>query len=401
MKNCIYLSCAIAMCINSGASAIECESPNVEQDGKYLNSSYSVNAINLTADHNEDYGVPKVFYANGRMQSKLLVDVDIVDSSGCPVVLLPQFLYESIEFYYKQGSSGITIEKLKDCTHSSNCWGVSPLLDDTFLHQPPLSMSGEEGGLDSFPLTNASAKSTHLDLWLTSTEVAEYRKICAKIKFNPASTGDEPRVYDSCEFPQDESAIYQTITPRIYSINDFKKFSDPGQQEMVSNYNLPAAYFYGWNYYITPIDSSVSLTYVTKENYSSYDPRDILYLFNPRSFSVSPPGGVGEQWSVQGFIYEPDRQREVAAGWLIDDVAYHQLYNINQKPGSVTVTQARIQTYQSATVNYKTASVSGVPDSDGSQPYRFFVYDQYGNPARLKITYPNGVDSHDWQLDAW
>jgi hypothetical protein len=379
------------MGIYSGASSAEGESSNIERDGKYLNSSYSVDAINLTADHNEANGIPKAFYANGRMQSKLLVDVDIIDSSGNPVVLLPEVLYGSIELYYQQGSSSITIEKQKDCTHSSNCWGVTPLMDDTFLHQPPLSLSREEDALDSFPLTNASAKSTHLDLWLTSTEVAEFRKICAKIKFNPTSTGGEPRVYDSCQYPQDESAIYQVITPKTYSINDFKRFNDPGQSQQVSNNGS----FTGWNYYITPIDSSVSLTYVTKENYSSYDPRDIIYLFNQRN-------DVYINYYTQGFIYEPGEQREVAAGWLINDVGYNQLYDINQKPGSVTVTQAMLQSYNVNTVNYLTASVSGNPESDGSQPYRFFVYDQYGNPARLKITYPNGVStSNSWALDVW
>lgn len=389
MRKCIYLSCAIGMGISSGASSAEDESSNVERDGKYLNSSYSVDAINLTADHNEAYGTPKAFYANGRMQSKLLVDVDIVDSSGNPVILVPEDLYNSIELYYQQGSSGVNIEKLKDCTRSSDCWGVTPLLDNTFLHQTPSSLSREEDA----PLTNASEKSTHLDLWLTSTEVAEFRKICAKIKFNPASKGSEPRIYDSCQYPQDESAIYQTITPKTYSINDFKRFSDPGQYEQVSN----EGNYLGWNYYITPIDSSVSLTFVTKENYSSFDTWDIVFLYNKSSISTSLV-----VFDTQGFIYKPGMKKDVMAGWLINGHNYYQQYIINQKPGSVTVSQAVLKSSRNDTVNYLTGSVQSNPDSDGSQPYRFFVYDQYGNPARLKITYPgtSGFGSI-WSLDAW
>ncbi|WP_101348415.1 hypothetical protein, partial [Aeromonas sobria] len=271
-----------------------------------INSDYEVSSIMLTADHNESLGVPMAFYANGRMQSKLVVSVAFSNSNGASVAVSDDELRDALSLYLKNNDTSLV--KDKDCRYERNCWGYTYNEND-YEHQISNIYRSNENKPSSRVLSTASNR---LSAWVYGKEIAQYRQVCAKIKFN------DGRIYDSCAFPYDENAIYQGVQERIYNASDFAEI---GEGELVWQDAGDGFYFEKAemrNFYITPIDTSVTLTKVAMDNLEESN-NDKVFL-NDKWLGCYDDCPNGFQ-SVKGYIFEPGPERTVEDEYMYSTAA--------------------------------------------------------------------------------
>ncbi|PKQ77574.1 hypothetical protein, partial [Aeromonas sobria] len=271
-----------------------------------INSDYEVSSITLSADHNESLGLPMPFYANARMQSKLTVTVAFTDDQGSAVTVSDDDLKGAISFYLK--SNDAQIIKDKDCSYGSNCWGYTYNEND-YAHQIGNVNTNTENLPNSKVFSTASNK---IITWLYSNEVSQYREVCAQIKFSDGHT------YDSCDYPYDENAIYQGVQARVYNASDFAEI---GEGEIVWQDAGDGFYFEKAemrNFYITPIDTSVTLTKVAMDNLEESN-NDKVFL-NDKWLGCYDDCPNGFQ-SVKGYIFEPGPERTVEDEYMYSTAA--------------------------------------------------------------------------------
>ncbi|AUI86311.1 hypothetical protein BS333_07860 [Vibrio azureus] len=345
-----------------------------------INESYDVLSLELSADHNEGNGVPMPFFANGRMQSKLNISASFGDQYGSPVNVSTDELKASISFYLK--GDGRLLTQDRDCTFGINCWGFT-YTPNEYAHQ----MGASSGYGRTLPHSRiGSPNTTKLTAWVYTNEIAQFRQVCAQIKF------DGGKVYDSCQHPQNESAIYQSVEPKVYNITEF---ADIGMGEEVwKETNYDDFYFYPAvirNFYITPMDTSVKLVNVSVDNDDEAQ-RDQLFL-NDTWLGCLPPCDDAFR-SVKGYIFKPGSERTVSDQYVFNSAAGEgrtATWRVNQKLRSLTISQLLYSNISSNT-------------EEKQQEYRFTAFDQYGNKAPLKIVYP--LSSHNgggqkWDYTKW
>ncbi|PSV20624.1 hypothetical protein C0W44_11480 [Photobacterium leiognathi subsp. mandapamensis] len=343
-----------------------------------INSNYIVSSITLSADHNESLGVPMMFYANGRMQSKLNINIAFADKYGTPVSVSNDEVKNALSFYIKNNDTQLGRDK--DCTYGSNCWGFS-YNENSYAHQ----INSVHRSADNLPnsriLSNASNK---LTAWVYSNETAQYRQICAKVRFTDGTA------FDSCEHPRDENALYQSIQPKVYGAAEF---ADIGQGEKVWEDAGDGFYFEKAevrNFYITPLDTSVTMTKVAMDNNHESDNNYVFLNDQWLGCYGDCPNGFR---SVKGYIFEPGRERTVSDEYVWNTAAGEgrtATWRINQRLRSVTLSQLLFSGNTSI--------------NDSQKEYRFTAFDQYGNPARLKLTYPLNDSSNGnqkWDYTKW
>lgn len=349
-----------------------------------INGDYHVVDDDLTADHNESNGVPMPFYANGRMQSKLSVSVSFADSYGRPVTVSKSDLEGAISFYLK--NSGQELGKDKDCSYGRGCWGYT-LNPNDYSHQ----MGSSYGYSKTLPTSRVSASDTKLTAWVYSNEVAQYREVCMKVKFDAGSQYDN-NYYDSCAFPNESSAFYQSVQPKSYSATDF---SELGEGELVwEEANADGFYFDKAemrNFYVTPKDTSVQLVQVAMDNFDESD-SDKVFLNDEwlGCYSDCPD----DNRSVKGYIFVPGSERNVSDEYVWNSAAGEgrtAVWRVNQQLRSVTL--SKLLYSNNATSN-----------NDSQKEYRFTVFDQYGNKGPLKLTYPQSDftgGGQKWDYTRW
>ncbi|CAH7249299.1 conserved exported hypothetical protein [Vibrio chagasii] len=349
-----------------------------------INGDYDVVDDDLTADHNESNGVPMPFYANGRMQSKLSVSVSFADSDGRPVTVSKSDLEGAISFYLK--NSGQELGKDKDCSYGRGCWGYT-LNPNDYSHQ----MGSSYGYSKTLPTSRVSASDTKLTAWVYSNEVAQYREVCMKVKFDAGSQYDN-NYYDSCAFPNESTAFYQSVQPKSYSAADF---SELGEGELVwEEANADGFYFDKAemrNFYVTPKDTSVQLVQVAMDNFDESD-SDKVFLNDEwlGCYSDCPD----DNRSVKGYIFVPGSERNVSDEYVWNSAAGEgrtAVWRVNQQLRSVTL--SKLLYSNNATSN-----------NDSQKEYRFTVFDQYGNKGPLKLTYPQSEftgDGQKWDYTRW
>ena len=349
-----------------------------------INGDYHVVEDDLTADHNESNGVPMPFYANGRMQSKLSVSVSFADSYGRPVTVSKSDLEGAISFYLK--NSGQELGKDKDCSYGRGCWGYT-LNPNDYSHQ----MGSNYGYSKTLPTSRVSASDTKLTAWVYSNEVAQYREVCMKVKFDAGSQYDS-NYYDSCAFPNESSAFYQSVQPKFYSAADF---SDLGEGELVwEEANADGFYFDKAemrNFYVTPKDTSVQLVQVAMDNFDESD-SDKVFLNDEwlGCYSDCPD----DNRSVKGYIFVPGSERKVSDEYVWNSAAGEgrtAVWRVNQQLRAVTLSKLLY-------------SNNGTSNNDSQKEYRFTVFDQYGNKGPLKLIYPQSEftgGGQKWDYTRW
>jgi hypothetical protein len=341
-----------------------------------INSDYEVSSITLSADHNESLGLPMPFYANARMQSKLTVTVAFTDDQGSAVTVSDDDLKGAISFYLK--SNDAQIIKDKDCSYGSNCWGYTYNEND-YAHQIGNVNTNTENLPNSKVFSTASNK---IITWLYSNEVSQYREVCAQIKFSDGHT------YDSCDYPYDENAIYQGVQKKVY---DVSAFADIGEGEKVWEsagdfYFKPAEMR---NFYITPKDPSVTLTKVAMNNWEESNTDQMFLDDEWLGCNADCPKNAK---SVTGYIFVPGTERTVTV-----DFDWNSAANAGQ-----TATWPVNKQLRSITLSQLLYSSNGTAAEDNKKEYRFTAFDQYGNPAFLKLTYPKSdYSQQDWDYTTW
>ena len=343
-----------------------------------INSSYEVSSITLSADHNESLGAPMPFYANGKMQSKLNVTVAFADRYGQPVTVSNDEVKNSISFYLK--SNDVQLGRDKDCSYGRDCWGYTYNEND-YAHQ----ISGAYRSAESLPNSRVlSTASNKLTAWVYGNETAQYRQVCAQIEFEGGN------VYDSCAYPYDESALYQGVQPKEYSASEF---ADIGTGERVWKDDGDGFYFEKAeirNFYITPTDTSITMTKVAMDNWEESNNDKVFLRDEWLGCYGDCPNGFR---SVKGYIFEPGRERTVSDEYVWNSAAGQgrtATWRVNQKLRSVTLSQLLFSGNTSI--------------NDSQNEYRFTAYDQYGNKARLKLTYPQSQFSgggQKWDYTKW
>ncbi|PNQ62833.1 hypothetical protein C1141_10440, partial [Vibrio agarivorans] len=345
-----------------------------------INDSYEVLSLELSADHNESNGIPMPFFANGRMQSKLNISVSFGDNYATPVNVTTDDLKSSLSFYLK--SDGRLLTQDKDCTYGSNCWGYT-YTPNQYAHQ----MGASSGFSRTLPHSRIStADTSRLSAWVYTNEIAQFRQICAQIKFEGG------KVYDSCQHPQNETAMYQSVEPKIYNITDF---ADIGTGEEVwHETRYDDFYFYKAtirNFYITPLKSKVQLVDVAMDNDDEAE-QDQLFLND--SWLGCMQNCKDDIRSVKGYIFKPGSERTVSEQYVFNSSAGEgrtATWRVNQKRRSITISQLLYSNISSNT-------------EEKQQEYRFTAFDQYGNKAPLKIVYP--LSSYEggnqkWDYTTW
>lgn len=342
-----------------------------------INSNYEILSITLSADHNESLGIPMPFYANGKMQSKLNVTVAFSDNYGSPVDVSDDELKNAISFYLK--NSDVQLGKDKDCSYGRDCWGFTYNEND-YAHQ----ISGAYKYEDSLPSSQIlSTTSNKLTAWIYSNEIANFRQVCAQITF------DDGTVYDSCASPFDEHALYNAVQPKVY---DASEFSDIGEGEKVWEDAGDGFYFEKAemrNFYITPKDTSITMFKVAMDNGDESN-NDKVFLNDQWLGCYDCPNDVR---SVKGYIFEPGTERTVSDEYVWNSAAGEgrtATWRVNQKLRSITLSQLLFSGNTSI--------------NDYQNEYRFTVFDQYGNKAPLKLTYPQSEftgGGQQWDYTKW
>ncbi|MEN3788686.1 hypothetical protein ABDZ30_21305 [Aeromonas veronii] len=387
-NNSIYLSFYFILCslFNTAFAGENVEDTLIEMYGEMngIDSELSIDSINISADHNESNGIPMPLYANGKMQSKLLVDIDFVDSQGSPVEVPVATLKDNIVFYYKKGGQrwGIAEEL---CTYGidEDCWQVT-YTENKYEHQLPVNKSIPKSEAQSF--NQSSNRSSHLTAWLSTTEVAEYRQVCAIVVFTDGKS------FDSCAYPYDENAIYRAVTPKEYSVNDFNPFPAPGSDDLNNALVYQKENVFIFNFYVTPIDTSIRLLDYSWSQYDVYSDKHFL-----RDNNVYKCGGTSSASApciIDGLASYPGVERDQSL------TVYSQTGNpstatfkVNQVARSVTFTKA---------VSVAVRGSYGNQIDPEQSSHRFYVWDQYGNRAALKISYPRfDQNGQVWNYDEW
>lgn len=344
-----------------------------------INSNYEVSSFTLSADHNESLGLPMPFYANARMQSKLTVTVAFTDDQGSAVTVSDDDLKGALSFYL-QNDPGTNIPLDRNCSDWTDCWSYTYNEND-YEHQiATMNLNAEK--LPSSKML--STPSNTLTAWLSSNEIAVSRNVCARIKFS----GE--RTYDSCEFPFEENAIYKTIAEKIYSASDFVDLGEgviAWEEENVDNF-----YFYKAevrNFYLTAKDTSVTMTKVAMDNWdeSNYD----LEFLNDQWLGCY--GNCPNEFkSVKGYIFEPGSKRMYSEEYVFNTAVGEgrtATWSVNDRLRSVTLSKLLYTSDTTAT-------------NDTQSEYLFTAFDQYGNKAPLKLTYPESTfPDQEWDYTQW
>lgn len=344
-----------------------------------INSEYSVSSITLNADHDESQDIPMAFYANGKMQSKLNVTVEFSNSSGQPVTVNDDELKTALSFYLKSDNTPLGLDR--DCSYQRDCWGYTYNEND-YVHQ----ISSVSLNAENLSVSKVSSKASNkLTAWVYGTETAQYRQVCALIKFSDGNS------YDSCAYPYDENAIYQGVQAKVYTASDFE---DIGQGELVWEDKGDGFYFEKAevrNFYITPKDASFTLIKVATDNFEESD-SDYVFLDDRwlGCFDCGPNRGFR---SAKGFIFVPGTERNIEDEYVWNSVVgagRTATWTVNQRRRSVTLSQLLYSTNDTET-------------NDSQREYRFVAFDQYGNEAALKLTYPKSQfsDHQEWDYTTW
>ena len=344
-----------------------------------IDSNYKVE-LTLSADHSESNNVPMPFFANGKMQSKLNVTVSFSDNYGNPVSVNDEEVKSAISFYIK--SSNIELTQDQDCSYSRDCWGYTYSEND-YVHQMGTSYQYTKSLATSRILSDPSNQIT---AWIYGTEVAQYRAVCARIKF------DNNTQYDSCAYPYNENAIYQAIQPVVYTATDFTEL---GEGEKVWEEEDYDDFYFSYaeirNFYITPNDPSLRLVKVSSDNWQESN-QDKEFLNDQWLGCYSDcPGGFK---SVKGFLFTPSKERTVTNEYVWNSAAGESRtakWKVNQKLRSVTLSKLLY-------------SNNNMSQNDTQNEYRFIAFDQYGNKAPLKLTYPESEFSDNgqpWDYTQW
>lgn len=344
-----------------------------------INSDYQVD-LTLSSDHSESNHVPMPFFANGKMQSKLNVTVSISDGYGNPVSVNDEEVRNSLSFYIK--STHVELSKDQDCSYRRDCWGYTYSEND-YVHQMGTSYQYAQ----SLPTSRLlSTPQNLITAWVYSTEVAQYRAVCARIQF------DNDTTYDSCAHPYDENAIYQSVQPVVYTANDFAEL---GEGEKVWEEEDFEDFYFSYaevrNFYITPIDPSLRLVKVSTDNWQESN-HDNEFLNDQwlGCYSDCPEGFK----SVKGFLFTPGQERTVTHEYVWNSAAGESRtakWRVNQKLRSVTFSKLLY-------------SNNNTSQNDTQSEYRFIAFDQYGNKAPLKLTYPESEftdGGQRWDYTQW
>lgn len=342
-----------------------------------IDSNYQVSSITLSADHNESLGVPMAFYANGRMQSQLAVTVAFTDKYGSPVTVSDDELKDALSLYLKNNNSPLI--KDKDCSYERNCWGYTYNEND-YMHQ----INGIYSNAENLPSSRIlSVASNKLITWVYGNETSQFRQVCAKIMFSDGES------YDSCAYPYDENAIYQGIQERIYSSSEFAEI---GEGEKVWEDAGDGFYFDKAemrNFYITPNDPSVTMTQVAMDNWEEANNDEVFLNDQWLGCYGDCPNGFR---SVKGYIFKPGTERVVSDEYVWSSAANEgrtATWTVNQKLRSVTLSQL-LYSHNNTAIN------------DTQKEYRFTAFDQYGNKAPLKLTYPESTfPEQAWDYTKW
>ena len=290
----------------------------------------------------------------------------------------------AISFYLK--NSGQELGKDKDCSYGRGCWGYT-LNPNDYSHQ----MGSSYGYSKTLPTSRVSASDTKLTAWVYSNEVAQYREVCMKVKFDAGSQYDN-NYYDSCAFPNESSAFYQSVQPKSYSAADF---SELGEGEVVwEEANADGFYFDKAemrNFYVTPKDTSVQLVQVAMDNFDESD-SDKVFLNDEwlGCYSDCPD----DNRSVKGYIFVPGSERKVSDEYVWNSAAGEgrtAVWRVNQQLRSVTLSKLLY-------------SNNGTSNNDSQKEYRFTVFDQYGNKGPLKLIYPQSEftgGGQKWDYTRW
>lgn len=317
------------------------------------------------------------FYANGKMQPMLTVIVAFSDHQGSSVTVSDDELKNAISFYLK--SNDAQIIKDKDCSYGSNCWGYTYNEND-YAHQIGNVNINNKILPNSKVFSTASNK---LTTWLYSNEVAQHREVCAQIKFS------DGRTYDSCDYPYDESAIYQGVEKKVYGVSEF---ADLGEGEKVWEDAGDGFYFSKAemrNFYITPKDTSVILTKVAMDNWEESNNDQVFLDDQWLGCNANCTNGVK---SVKGYIFEPGSERTVS-----DPFEWNSAANAGR-----TATWPVNQRLRSVTLSQLLYSNNSTSHDDTQKEYRFTAFDQYGNPAPLRLTYPKSdYPQQEWDYTTW
>lgn len=312
------------------------------------------------------------FYANGKMQSMLTVIVAFSDHQGSPVTVSDDELKNALSFYLK--SNNAQIVKDKDCSYGSNCWGYTYNEND-YEHQ----IGDVNFNAKNLPNSKVfSTASNKIITWLYGNETSQYRQVCAQIKFS------DGRTYDSCAYPYDENAIYQGVQEKVYSASEF---ADIGEGEKVWEEAGDGYYFDKAeirNFYITPIDTSVTMTKVAMDNWEESNNDQVFLDDQWLGCYGDCPNGFK---SVKGYIFEPGTERTVS-----DEYVWNSAANAGR-----TATWTVNQQLRSVTLSQLLYSNDDTLLNDTQNEYRFTAFDQYGNKAPLKLTYPKS----DFQNQVW
>lgn len=390
-KNSIFLSFPFILCslFSSAFAGENVEDTLIEMDG--IDSTLSIDSINISADHNESNGIPMPLYANGRMQSKLLVDIDFVDSNGNPVEVFDVTLKDNIVFYYKNAGQRRTISE-SQCNYGidEDCWAVT-YYENKYEHQLPVNKSIPKSEAQLFHeasnRSNRSNRSNHLTAWLSTTEVAEYREICAVVAFSDGKT------FDSCEFPYDEKAIYRAVTPKTYSVNDFNPFPAPQSPELENALVYQKDNVFIFNFYVTPIDTSIRL--IDFSWHESGFNLDARFLRDNNVYKCGGTSSASNPCIIDGIASYPSAERD----------QYLTVYSPSGTPSAITfkVNQvARSVTFTKAVSVAAGGGNYGYEIDPEQSSYRFYVWDQYGNRTALKISYPRfDQNGQTWNYDQW
>lgn len=382
-NNSIYLSCSFILCsLFSAAFAAEnVDDALIKMDG--IDSALSIDSIRISADHNDSNGIPMPLYANGKMQSKLLVDIDFVDSAWQPVQVEDATLKKNIVFYYKNGDQRMGIGE-SQCIYGidEDCWALT-YTENKYEHQLPVSKSISKNEAKSFH--QSSNRSNHLTAWLSTTEIAEYRQICAIVVFSDGNN------FDSCASSgSDEYAIYRGVTPKAYSANDFQPFPEPGSNELNNALVYQNENVFVFNYYVTPIDTNIRLLDYSWNQYDHSSDKHFL-----RDNNVYECGGPSKDpCIIDGLASYPGVERDqYITVYSPSGDQRSAIFKVNQVARSVTFSKA---------ISAAVRGSYGVEIDPQQSSHPFYVWDQYGNRAALKISYPRfDQNGQTWNYDQW
>lgn len=336
--------------------------------------------MDLSADHNESNGVPMPFFANGRMQSRLNVTVSFTDEDGNDLSVSDDEVKSALSFYIKTTNDELT--KDQDCSGTLNCWGFT-FNENDYVHQMGTSYSYAQ----SLPTSHLSSNPQNLiTAWIYGTEVAQFRAVCARITF------DDNTTYDTCANPRDENAIYQAVQPVVYTANDFAEL---GEGEKVWEEEDYDEFYFEYaevrNFYITPNDPSLKLVKVSIDNgHESNQDNEFLNDTWLGCYADCPEGFK----SVKGFLFTPGQERTVTHDYVWNNAVQEGRtaeWRVNQKLRSVTLSKLLY-------------SIQDISQNDTQSEYRFTAFDQYGNKAPLKLTYPESEFTNggqEWDYTQW